>query len=161
MRGDDIHRGWPRIIAGALATLAALAVTAAAGRADRAAAPPHPAWKVECGTCHLAYPPALLPARSWRAIMGGLDRHFGTDASLDPAAAAEVAAFLERPAGRDAGGAAPIQRITETPWFRREHRKIPAAVWARPAVKSAANCAACHPGAERGQFDDDTAVVPR
>jgi hypothetical protein len=92
--------------------------------------------------------------------MNGLDRHFGTDASLDPGVAAEVASFLERHAGRDRGGPA-TTRITETPWFRREHREVPAAVWSRPEVKSPANCAACHPAAERGDYDDDRVRVPR
>jgi hypothetical protein len=92
--------------------------------------------------------------------MSGLNQHFGTDASLDPQAAAEVAAFLERHAGRDRGGSATL-RLTETRWFGREHRKVPAAVWRRPAVKSAANCGACHPAAERGDYDDDTVRVPQ
>jgi hypothetical protein len=92
--------------------------------------------------------------------MQGLDRHFGVDASLEPGIAAEIAAFLEREAGRDRGGAAEL-RITETPWFARKHRKIPAAVWAAPTVKSAANCQACHPAADVGQYDDDTVRVPR
>jgi diheme cytochrome c len=34
-------------------------------------------------------------------------------------------------------------------------------VWARPAVKSPANCSACHPGADSGHYDDDTVTVPR
>ena len=29
-------------------------------------------WRTECGECHLAYPPAMLPAASWQAVMGGL-----------------------------------------------------------------------------------------
>jgi hypothetical protein len=143
-------------LAGAL--LAAPARPAAA--AGIRPAPPNAAWRTECGACHVPYPPALLPARSWRELMAGLDRHFGTDASLDAAAAAEITAFLERNAGRDRGGPAGV-RITETPWFRREHRKVPAATWSGSAVKSAANCAACHPAAERGEFDDDTVRVPR
>lgn len=155
---------WPRLI-GAVAvagTLAALAATApllaAADDWDRL--PVNETWTTECGACHVAYPPRALPARSWRALMDGLDRHFGTDASLDPRAAAEVRAFLERHAGRDPGGPRTI-RVTETRWFRHEHDEIPPAVWRRPAVKSPANCGACHRGAEQGVFDDDAVRIPR
>ncbi|MGZ8268326.1 MAG: diheme cytochrome c, partial [Burkholderiales bacterium] len=38
-------------------------------------------WKAECSSCHVAYPPKLLSAQTWRRLMGGLDKHFGTDAS--------------------------------------------------------------------------------
>ncbi len=130
---------------------------------ERLVVPRNDTWKTECGACHLAYPPQLLPARSWRAIMQGLDKHFATDASLDPATARGVQAFLEQHAGRDRGGpeaSAPI-RITDTGWFRREHRKIPAASWAHPDVRSRANCPACHRAAERGDFDEHSVRLPR
>ncbi|MEY3427514.1 MAG: hypothetical protein RIS60_866, partial [Pseudomonadota bacterium] len=42
-----------------------------------------PAYKAECASCHMAYPPAMLSKSSWQRIMGGLDKHYGTDASLD------------------------------------------------------------------------------
>jgi hypothetical protein len=29
-------------------------------------------WHSECGSCHVAYPPRLLEAASWRTIMQGL-----------------------------------------------------------------------------------------
>jgi len=53
-------------------------------------------WKEECGSCHLAYPPRFLSAESWRAVISGLDKHFGSDASLDAAAATEIGDFLEK-----------------------------------------------------------------
>lgn len=117
-------------------------------------------WHTECGACHVPYPPKLLPARSWREVMGGLDRHFGTDASLDPTAAAGVAAFLEQHAGRDRGEP-PTIRITETAWFRRKHRKVSPVVWRRAEVRSPANCAACHPAAGRGGYDEHAVRLPR
>jgi hypothetical protein len=144
-------------VASALVLLAG-AVAARAGA--RGFVPVNSTWKTECSACHVAYPPRLLPASSWRAVMGGLDKHFGADASLDPAAAAEIAAFLERNAGPDRGLATSL-RITDTQWFLRKHRKIPGTVWARLAVKSPANCSACHPGADSGHYDDDTVTVPR
>jgi hypothetical protein len=140
--------------------VAALAAPVIAVADDGLPVPVNPTWKTECGACHVPYPPRRLPARSWRAVMSALDRHFGSDASLEPRAAAEVAAFLERHAGRDRGGPA-TTRITETAWFQKEHRKVAAATWRRADVRSAANCGACHPGAERGDYDDDAVRVPR
>lgn len=120
-------------------------------------------WQSECGSCHVAYPPRLLPADSWRAIVDRLDRHFGTDASIDEATASSIRTFLETNAGGDhgVGAAAPVLRITETARFRRKHGDIPAAVWRSGKVRSPANCAACHAGADRGSFSDHDARLPR
>lgn len=122
----------------------------------------HPAYQAECASCHIAYPPPLLPKESWRALMGDLANHFGTDASVDANTAQEIQRYLEANAGRARAGAAkPPLRITETRWFRREHDEVPAAVWKSPAVKSAANCGACHTQAERGDFSERSLRVPR
>lgn len=120
-------------------------------------------WKAECGSCHVAYPPHLLPAPAWNRIMAGLDKHFGTDASVDAQTTAEIKAFLDSHAGRDwrAWEATETLRITETAWFRRKHREISAATWKHPAVKGAPNCAACHTAAEQGDFRERNIRVPR
>ena len=48
-------------------------------------APIHsPIYQEECASCHMAYPPGLLPARSWEKIMAGLESHFGDNAELEP-----------------------------------------------------------------------------
>lgn len=125
-----------------------------------------PIVKEECGSCHLAYPPSMLPARSWERLMAGLAKHFGDDASLDAATAQRIAGVLTSNAA-DTGGrpygakltrglaqaSAPL-RITELPRWVREHRKVPAWEWTHKDVRTKANCAACHGGAERGYFDD-------
>ena len=116
-------------------------------------------YREECGSCHVAYPPLLLPKGSWQAIMAGLDRHFGTDATVDASAAKEIQGYLEANAGRARGK--PALRITETPWFRDEHDEVPASTWKSPAVKSAANCGACHTQAENGDYSEGTLRVPR
>lgn len=120
-----------------------------------------PEWKAECGSCHIAYPPELMPAPSWRKLMTGLNDHFGTDASLDAKTAQSITRFLEaNSAGGRKYGADTAIRITEAPWFRKEHRKVPARVWKSDAVKSAANCAACHTRAEQGDYNEHTLNVP-
>jgi hypothetical protein len=126
-------------------------------------------WKAECGSCHVAFPPHMLPANSWRALMSGLDKHFGSDASLDAATGNEIAAFLEKNAShRWSESAVKPQlriaaqlRITETRWFRSEHREVGARVWSNPKVKSPANCAACHTQAENGHFGEHEVRIPQ
>jgi hypothetical protein len=122
-----------------------------------------PAYKQECGSCHVPYPPALLSASSWRDVMGGLDKHFGSDASLEPAPRAAILAFLEKNAGKrdTTAGGKPLLRISDTAWFQKEHRKhVTAATLQHPDVKSVANCGACHTGAERGSYLERDIRVP-
>jgi cytochrome c553 len=133
------------------------------GRAQATAVRQTPAWKAytaECGSCHLAFPPELLPARSWKALAAGLGDHFGQNAELDAKARAPIEAFLVANAGKDPGGPAPL-RITSLDWWKREHREIAPSVFARRAVASAANCLACHPGANDGAFGEHQVKIPR
>lgn len=120
-------------------------------------------WQTECGSCHVAFPPRLLPAESWQAVMSGLDKHFGSDASLDAPSAREIGAFLDKNAGRNRHMKSdkPLLRITETRWFVREHDEVPGRVWKNPKVKSAANCAACHTKAESGSYRERDIRIPR
>ncbi len=128
----------------------------------------HKAWQQECASCHVAYPPSLLPKASWRRMMSGLDKHFGENASLDPATQADILKFLEANAAnsgskvlrRMAANEAPL-RITETRWFVHEHDEVPRATWARKSVGSAANCAACHRQAEQGNYNEDAIRIPK
>ncbi|HSN19776.1 MAG TPA: diheme cytochrome c [Usitatibacter sp.] len=153
-----------RIVLGALA--AALAASAFADGHEgkhRARAPLLPQYAQECGSCHVPYAPRLLPAASWRDLVARLERHFGTDASLDAATAKAIGAWLEANAasGKRAASAPPENRITRSAWFLHEHDEIAPATWRRPAIKSASNCAACHAGAEQGVFDEHDIRIPR
>lgn len=147
-----------------MGVLASMVLIAHEAMADgKLATPPNERWKAECGSCHIAYPPQLLLGQAWHQIMSQLDKHFGTDASLDPAAAAEISAYLERYSGstRRAQPATGSLRITESAWFVHEHDEVPPASWKHPAVKSAANCAACHTTAEQGDFRERNIRIPR
>lgn len=122
-----------------------------------------PQYKKECESCHVAYPPTLMPAASWSRIMGNLPKHFGTDASLDPAAAQEISGWINAHAGtyKRVREEPPQDRITRTAWFDRKHREVSAATWKLPAVKSAANCGACHTQADTGDFNERNIRTPR
>jgi hypothetical protein len=119
-------------------------------------------WQRECSSCHIAYAPGLLPPESWRRVMAGLDKHFGTDASLTAAESKEVADFLMRNGSSRWSGAATPLRITETQGFLREHTgdEVPAGAFKRASVKSAANCQACHTGAAKGDFNEHAVKIP-
>jgi nitrate/TMAO reductase-like tetraheme cytochrome c subunit len=150
-----------------LATLLLLAaITAHADDDDGFAGYPvavNQKWTSECSGCHIAYPPSFLTARSWRALMAGLDKHFGSDASVDEADAKEILAFLEKNADRRhlRVPGKPVLRITETRWFKSAHDEVSPRDWKRPQVKSPANCGACHSRADLGDFNEHDVRIPR
>ncbi|AXS79597.1 cytochrome C [Dechloromonas sp. HYN0024] len=119
-------------------------------------------FSAECSSCHIAYQPALLPAKDWRKLMSGLSDHFGTDATVDSKKAQEITAFLERNAGDPSrlGNAGNPPRITKTARFFGKHDEIPARFWRDPRVKSAANCEACHGGAAKGNYSERDIAIP-
>ena len=131
-----------------------------------------PVYQKECGACHMAYQPALLPARSWVAVLSGLEQHFGHDASLSEQTLVELRAYTAKNAAdtsrgetaykilRSLGGTTP-QRITEVPYIRKKHDELAAGVLQRKSISSLSNCAACHRSAERGLYDEDDVVIPQ
>lgn len=129
-------------------------------REPAADAPAAKLYRAECGSCHLAFPRWLLPARSWSAILANLDQHFGANAEVDAATRAALEPYLRAEARTDAPGPAPL-RITEQRWWRHEHDELPPGVYARPSIGTPAHCAACHPGAESGAFHERAVRIPR
>lgn len=127
-------------------------------------APSNPLFQGECGSCHVAFPPRLLDAPSWRALMGNLSKHFGTDASLDTVSRDAIEAYLianASPRERLGVDGKPTQRITRTAWYLRKHDEIASGVWQRPSIKTPANCAACHREAEQGNFNEHQVRIPK
>lgn len=118
----------------------------------------------ECGSCHMAYQPQFLPKRSWDKTMKTLDNHFGTDATLDPADYKTLNNYLLTHASKndqlaDMRGAVAL-RISETPYFVREHREVTKKMVTQPAVKSFANCNACHTQALNGSYREHEVRIP-
>lgn len=146
---------------------ATLLLVALSAQADNYSVPKNPAFEEECTSCHMAYPPQMLHADSWRAMMGGLSKHFGTDASLDEKRRVAITDFLVANANgrktgttRDAAGK-PLLRITETERFQKKHREISAATFKRASIKSPANCTACHRQAAAGNYSEHSVTIPK
>ena len=153
-----------------LVTLAAVAalppvMMAIAEEDERVPPVTDPVVLKECGACHMVFQPAFLPARSWQKIMDGLKDHFGENAELDPAVAKKISDYLSAHAAggfshsmRGMIGADAPLRISEMPWFVQKHERkgrISPSALLRAKAKSKADCAACHPDAAKGIYEDD------
>ncbi|CUU87943.1 DUF4405 domain-containing protein [Campylobacter hyointestinalis subsp. hyointestinalis] len=115
----------------------------------------------ECGSCHMLYPPFLLPKKSWGIMMSGLENHFGTDASIDDDTNKNILNFLVANSAQTRGDKTAFNilkyakndqniAITQNEYWIKKHRKIDEKVFLRKDVKSKANCVACHKEIENG-----------
>jgi len=152
-----------RQIAFGLSAALSIAGTAMADDHRATRVPLLPQYQQECSGCHVAYPPGMLPAASWQRLMNNLPRHYGTDASLDAATVKKIDTWLAANAGtyKRVREVPPDDRITRSAWFIRKHDEVSASTWKLPAVKSAANCSACHPRADQGAFNEHDIRIPR
>ncbi len=107
------------------------------------------AWRNECGACHSAFAPALLPSAAWADIMASLREHFGADASVDASTHQEIAAFLQRNGSDERYSADGTQapRITRSERFVYKHRSA-IRLWQKGQVKNLIDCSLCHRGAD-------------
>lgn len=128
-------------------------------------------YKQQCGACHFPYQPGLLPSESWQKLLAQLPSHFGEEVELDAdskkiiegylrsSAAAHSDVKRSRKGAKAVGDLTPL-RITETTFFRHEHHKLNASIFARKSIGSPSNCVACHTTAEQGIYDDDFVRIP-
>ncbi len=149
-----------------LALLAGLLLAASPAAAGDGRVPPvdNATVSKECGSCHMAFQPTFLPARSWTQMTARLADHFGEDVSLPAETVDIIRRYLTGHAGDVATNGvarkymrwvAPDglpQRITENPAFMREHR-FPESVWRDPKVVTRSNCLACHASAQDGRYE--------
>jgi len=122
-----------------------------------------PSFKAECGSCHLAFPPALLPAADWKKVMANLDKHYGDNASLDDQTRRQIEDFLVKNSGsvwRIGYGNGDPPRLTTTRRFLHKHDEVAPAIWKDKRVGGPANCVACHPRAEAGNFSEHDITMP-
>ncbi len=169
LAGVDAKRG----IAGAIAlavVLGALAyfrgyLLAGAGHPYRPyglpALPMDAVWQSECGGCHLAFHPSLLPARSWSKMLAEQQAHFGEDLGLSAETLRHLGAFaagnaadaIESPVAWKMATTIPAAsvplRISATPYWVERHSRLDTAVWTRV---HRSECESCHRDAEAGTF---------
>ena len=129
-------------------------------------------YKENCGACHFAYQPQLLPYRSWLKILRDRADHFGETLDLDHESENIIGEYLKVNAAdcsssrlsvrfmRSLSGQTP-KRITDIPCIRRYHHEISRDVINRESIGSLSNCVACHMNAEKGIYDDDDVRIPK
>jgi len=137
------------------------------------ASPQQTSYNNECGSCHMAYQPEFLPKNAWRTMMGGLEDHFGVNATLTAQDEQVLSAYLQENAAdskrvgkhfkkmaASAGTDGKVIRISDTRYFKREHKGIPQRFIDQKAVKSIANCNACHQTAAKGDYRERGIFIP-
>ncbi len=129
-------------------------------------------WQEECGSCHLAYYPSLLPQPSWAKLFRQQVDHFSEDLSLDSKTIVLLKNYADRYAGKTFNIEAfwNIQnsihpddtptRITQTPYWKNKHSNIDGEIWRSQEVTGKFNCEACHRDANHYWFDDTAIVLP-
>jgi cytochrome c553 len=135
-----------------------------------------PVYLKECGTCHFAYSPGLLPARSWVLHLDRMatGKHFGESVQLPPATRAQIQEYLTR----NAADVSPYEgsktfmegvKASQTPYrltgvrlFKEMHTVIHEVIATKNKVKvrSITNCNACHRKADEGSFGNDELYIP-
>ena len=129
------------------------------------------AYGEECASCHMAYHPSTRPAASWELMMGGLDNHFGEDASLPPETRIEIATWLIRHAASTTDSkpaflwselreSTPVA-LPDTEAWKRLHTSVYEAAFRQRNIYSRSNCAACHGDAETGWFSPFQISIPK
>jgi hypothetical protein len=132
-------------------------------------------YQSECGSCHFAYLPGLLPARSWEALLAKSNDHFGETLSLEPETLRHIRDYLTANAGdrndftgskqflyRLSDESTPL-RITSLRTFKGYHFSVLHKMGLAPgfnsvnelspqARKGVLNCSSCHEKAAAGSF---------
>lgn len=130
-------------------------------------------YLAECGSCHFAFQPGLLPQRSWEKIMAELDNHFGDNAEMEPQFHAKILNYLVANSAEHSSylrsqnlnasiklNETPV-RITDMLYFRRKHNEIPdKLVKGNPETGSFSHCNTCHRHAGQGLYNEHDILIP-
>ena len=118
-----------------------------------------------CGSCHMIYPPYLLPKQSWNKMMDNLENHFGKDASLPKEETELIRSYLMNNAAEHSTREAAVkildnlktdapQEITQTHYWKETHKDITKEQFeADYGIKS--DCRTCHKTIRDGMIQDE------
>lgn len=123
----------------------------------------------ECASCHILYPPNILPQRSWVAMMSDLENHFGDDASLTEEDNQEILTYLVNNSAENSTKEVSVKILkyaqkyqdkeilafSQTGFWENTHLSIPENIFRQDNIKSKSNCKACHIDIEEGLIEDD------
>lgn len=127
----------------------------------------------ECGSCHFAYQPGLLPSSSWNKIMSNLGNHYNNDASISATNLQILTKYLNdnsaeknmqykrsnRIVSSLASGQIP-DSISTTPYIIKKHSEIRKNLITQQEVKGLFNCIACHKTADKGNYGERDINIP-
>jgi len=128
-------------------------------------------YQDDCGACHFAYQPGLLPASSWRKLMSTLADHFGENAELDAAdeqgllayleknSADNSSAYLSRKVMRSLSRKETVVKVSKLDFMIHEHDGVPRRVF-KGDLQGLTNCNACHQRAAEGSYDEGEIKIP-
>ncbi|MDY0326752.1 MAG: diheme cytochrome c [Arcobacteraceae bacterium] len=127
----------------------------------------------ECGSCHFAYQPGLLPANAWEKMMGNLENHFDTDASLSQEDFITISNYLKQNSAEknmdykrssrivnSLKGRQIPDSISQTPYMIEKHNEIRPSLITQKEVKGIFNCIACHTTADKGIYSERDIRIP-
>ena len=127
----------------------------------------------ECGSCHFAYQPGLLPSNAWNKMMGNLENHFNSDATLSAENLQTLSKYLnDNSAEKNMQykrsnrivSSIPMGQISDsistTPYMIKKHSEIKKSLITQPEVKGLFNCIACHKTADKGDYGERDIDIP-
>ncbi len=132
----------------------------------------HALFFEECSSCHILYPPFLLPENSWKIMMNNLEDHFGDDASLEEVDRLSIKNYLLSHAAQHSTKESALKimqsmknkdtiAITQTPYWIQRHKNIDKALFQSAKVQKKSNCKACHKNFEHGLLNDKDIHLPK
>lgn len=127
----------------------------------------------ECGSCHFAYQPGLLPQNAWNKMMNNLENHFNTDATLAEEDFISISNYLKNNSAEknmdykrssrivNSLRGRPIpDSISQTPYMIEKHSEIRPSLITQKEVKGIFNCIACHTTADKGIYNERDIKIP-